>query len=70
MTLEDVKAMPAEMLTTDTVGKILGMDPSRVAFYAERGDFKGMFPCLKSGNRWKFPKAAFVRWMEGGNANG
>lgn len=66
-TEDELRACMQPMLNTATVAYFLKMDPARLRGYAMEGKLDGMFPCIISGNRVKFPRIGFINWMEGKN---
>ena len=67
MTLEELKNTRKEILTPADISGILQIHPSRIIEYARQQQLP--FPCFFSGRRAKFPKAAFLNWMEGNTAD-
>lgn len=67
-TLEQIEAMPTEVLTCADVAHILGANPETIRQQArERPELLG-FRTIIAGNRVKIPKRAFVRFMKGDSA--
>jgi excisionase family DNA binding protein len=62
LTVEDIRNSPGEMLTARQIAEILGSNPDTVRWQAKMGTLP--FPCIWIGNRVKFPKRAFLKWME------
>ena len=61
LTMEEIQSSDQEMLTMAQISRVMGMHPSRLNEYAKSGQL--MFPVQKSGNRWKVPRRAFLKWM-------
>ena len=67
-TLEQIEAMPTEVLTCADVAQILGANADTIRQQArERPELLG-FRTIIAGNRVKIPKRAFVRFMRGEDA--
>lgn len=68
MTIEEFmdKHKDKTMLTPNDVGEIMKIHPSNLIAYAREG--KLQFPHVESGNRVKFPKGPFLRWMTTGES--
>ena len=58
--LEEIIRSPKVMLSMKTVGQIMSIHPSRLNEYARTGQLP--FPVIRSGNRWKVPRIAFLQW--------
>ena len=66
MTLEQIEALPVEILTCQQVAPLLGANPATIHGQAmERPDLLG-FPVICAGRRVKIPKRPFVRFMREG----
>ena len=67
-TLEDLEAIPDEVLTCKQVAPILKADPYTIHLQAM--DAPGMlgFPVIVAGRRVKIPKRPFIRFMREGVA--
>ena len=65
MTLEDIKAMPGEIITPDIAAQILGCDPQFIRVAARDCPEILGFPVLRIGRRTKIPKRPFVQFFEG-----
>lgn len=69
ITLDEIKEMNREMLTPAIVSKVIGCDPYYITLQARsRPELLG-FPVHVHGNRTLIPRRAFIRWMEGSEAN-
>lgn len=63
MTLDEIKAVPGEVLTCKQVAAVLGMSETNLHAQAmERPDALG-FPVIVAGRRVKIPKQPFLRFM-------
>ena len=74
MTLEQLRAHPAETVLALDIAPIVGMDAAAIRFMARaRPDLLG-FPTIAYQNEgsttWhvKIPRRAFLRWLDYGNA--
>ncbi len=65
MTLEELKHSKKDILSASDVSNILEIHPSRLIEYGRKKELP--FPCFISGCRVKFPRIAFINWMEGRN---
>ncbi len=67
-TLEEIEALPREMLTAVDISSVFRMSDNAIrvrARNAENGG-KGLpFPFYYDGKRLRIPKRSFVRWMRG-----
>jgi hypothetical protein len=61
MGVREIIDSPGEMLTARQIAAILGSNPDTVRWQAKMGTLP--FPCIWIGNRVKFPKRAFLKWM-------
>jgi len=61
LTMDEIIRSDQEMLTMAQISRVMGMHPSRLNEYAKTGQL--MFAVQKSGNRWKVPRRAFLKWM-------
>lgn len=61
MTMEEIINYPGEMLTMAQISRVMGMHPSRLAYYASTNQL--MFYTQRSGNRFKVPKRVFLQFM-------
>lgn len=65
MTLEDLAALPGEVLTPAQVAPVLHLHQETIRAQArERPELLG-FPVIVAGSRVKIPKRAFLRHMAG-----
>ena len=68
MTLNELEALPKEILTCADVAPILMANPATIHGQAvERPELLG-FPVIVAGRRVKIPRAAFLAWLEGKEA--
>ena len=68
MTLEELKNDPREFVNSADLAKIIGMDPYALTLTAREEPEKLGFPCTVVGKRVRFPRRAFIRFVEGGQA--
>lgn len=66
-TLDEIAALPCEVLTCAQIAPVLGANPSTLHLQAvERPELLG-FPVIVAGSRVKIPKTPFLRFMRGEN---
>lgn len=69
MMLEEIEALPREYLIPSEIADVFGMNPQDIRDHVHEAVAKHErpyeFPTIVSGNRIKFPKRAFIRFMEG-----
>jgi hypothetical protein len=66
LTLEQIEALPQEVLTCAQVAPVLGANPATIHGQAmERPELLG-FPVIVAGSRVKIPKRPFLRFMREG----
>ena len=65
MTLEQIAAIPSEVLTCTQIAPLLRANPATIHQQAVEMPERLGFPVIVAGNRVKVPKRAFIRWMEG-----
>ena len=63
MTVEQIKASEKTMLTPRDVAEALGMNHYNVSLIARDRPERLGFPVLRSGNRTKIPRKAFLRFL-------
>ncbi len=64
-TLDEIEALPCEVLTCQQVSKVLGANPSTLHWQAmETPELLG-FPVVIAKRRVKIPKKPFVKFMRG-----
>lgn len=67
LTLDELAALPVEVLTCAQVAPLLGANPATIHGQAvERPELLG-FPVIVAGRRVKIPKRPFIRFMREGN---
>ena len=69
MTLEQIAAIPGEVLTCAQVAPILKMSPGTLHDQAIEMPWLLHFPVIVTKRRVKIPKRPFLRFMEEGLAN-
>lgn len=66
LSLEELEALPVEVLTCKQIAPLLGADPYTIHQQAmARPDMLG-FPVICAGRRVKIPKRPFVKFMREG----
>lgn len=66
MTLEQIKALPDEILTCQQIAPLLKANPATLHDQAiVRPDLLG-FPVIVAGRRVKIPRRPFIKFMEEG----
>ena len=65
MTLEQIKAIPGDVLTAEQVASVLGFNPQSIRRQAKEAPSQLRFPVSVIGSRVVIPKAGFINWMEG-----
>jgi len=63
VTVEQIKASEKIMLTPRDVAEVLGMNHYNVSLIARDCPERLGFPVLRSGNRTKIPRKAFLRFL-------
>ncbi len=72
-TLDEIKKSPKEMLTVTDVERVLGLSGETIRAAAREHPETLGFPVMlfgKNNKQIRFPKRAFIRFMEGGSGNG
>lgn len=64
-TLEDIEALPKEILTPADIAPILGCQPYAINVATENGENPFNFPVYRMGRRVKIPKQPFLKAMRG-----
>lgn len=64
-TLDEVEAIPSEVLTCQQVSKVLRAGAYYLHEQARTAPEKLGFPVIVHGTRVKIPKAAFLKFMRG-----
>lgn len=66
LTLDELEALPREVLTCAEVAPVLGANPATIHGQAtDRPELLG-FPVIVAGRRVKIPKRPFIRFMREG----
>lgn len=65
MTLDEIEAIPGEVLTPAQVAPVLHLDQDTVRGQARTCPARLGFPVIVAGNRVKIPKKSFVKFMRG-----
>lgn len=65
MTLDEIEAIPAEVLTPAQVAPVLHLDQDTVRDQARTCPARLCFPVIVAGRRVKIPKKSFVKFMRG-----
>lgn len=68
-TLEEVEALPGEILTCENVAGVLQVKPYNLCVQAKQNPAMIPFPVLVVGTRVKIPKQPFLKFMRGENEN-
>ena len=63
MTLDELKASDKVMLVPKDIAPVLGCDPYTISLMARDTPEKLGFPFMRSGNRTKIPRKAFLKWL-------
>lgn len=64
MTLEEIEALPKEMLVPTDIASYLGCNPYSINVAIKNGA-KFPFPVILMGSRVRIPKAPFIKAMRG-----
>jgi hypothetical protein len=67
MTLEEIAALPFEVLTPAQVAPVLRLDQDTIRGQARECPERLGFPVIVAKSRVKIPKQAFLRFMRDGN---
>ena len=65
MTLDELEAIPGEVLTPAQVAPVLHLDQDTVRGQARTCPARLGFPVIVAGSRVKIPKKSFVKFMRG-----
>ena len=65
LTLKEIEALDAEMLTCAQVGPIVGVSPYSLHGQAMEMPERLGFPVMVVGRQVRIPRRAFIRWMHG-----
>lgn len=63
MTLAEIKASDKVMLVPADIAQVLGCDPYYISLTAKNAPANLGFPVMRSGNRTKIPRKAFLKWL-------
>ena len=69
MTLDEIEAIPAEVLTPAQVAPVLHLDQDTVRGQARTCPARLGFPVIVAGSRVKIPKRPFLAFMREGVTN-
>ena len=69
MTLEQIAALPGEVLTCTQIAPILRANPATLHQQAIEMPWLLGFPVIVAGNRVKIPKRPFLKFMNEGLTN-
>lgn len=69
MTLDEIEAIPAEVLTPAQVAPLLHLDQDTVRGQARTCPARLGFPVIVAGSRVKIPKRPFLAFMREGATN-
>ena len=66
MTIREIEESAKEMLSPNDIADIFGSDPATIRESVKQGlpGFEALQPVVV-GNRVKFPKARFLKWVKG-----
>lgn len=65
LTLEDIAALPKEMLVPADIAPYLGCSPYTINVCTENGQNPFPFPVIRMGRRVRIPKGPFLKAMRG-----
>lgn len=65
MTLEELKNCNKEFVNSTDIAKIIGCDPYALSLTARNFPENLGFPCVVIGKRVRFPRKAFIKFVEG-----
>ena len=65
MTFQELKDDRREFVNSADIAKIIGIDPYALTLTARENPERLGFPCLVVGRRVRFPRRAFIKWVEG-----
>ena len=65
MTLQEIEALPKDMLIPSDIAPILGCNPYTINVYTRDGKNPFPFPIIRMGNRVRIPKIPFLKAMRG-----
>ncbi len=67
LTLEEIEALPKEMLVPKDIAPFLGCNPYMINVCTKNGENPFPFPVIRMGTRVRIPKIPFVKAMRGEN---
>lgn len=67
-TLDEIKALPVEVLLPKHIYKFLGCAQYAINCQAQNDPEKLGYPVSVAGSRVRIPKAGFIAWVEGQKA--
>lgn len=70
MTWEEIKTSDKLILTAQDVAPILNCDPQTLRLAARQQKEMVGFNCSVIGQTLRIPRLAFIKWMEGDDADG
>lgn len=65
MTLEELKACDKAFVNSADIAKIVGCDPYALTLTAREHPERLGFPSMVIGKRVRFPRLAFIKFVEG-----
>lgn len=66
MTIEEIKASRAHVLTPSDIAEIIGSNPATLRLMAiQTPEHLNPLAPIRTGNRVKFPRIRFLRWYYG-----
>ena len=65
-TLDEIEALPVEVLTCQQVAPVLGANPATIHAQAMDAPYMLGFPVICMGSRVKIPKRPFLKFMREG----
>ena len=65
MTLDELEALPKEVLTPADIAPTLGCAPYSINVATQNGENPFQFPVIRMGRRVRIPKMPFIKAMRG-----
>lgn len=65
LTLEEIEALPKDMLVPTDIAKCLGCNPYSINVATRDGNNPFPFPIIRMGTRVRIPKIPFLKAMRG-----
>ncbi len=65
LTLEEIEALPKDMLVPTDIAKYLGCSPYSINVATQDGKNPFPFPIIRMGTRVRIPKIPFLKAMRG-----